>query len=134
MDLPVGSKKQRGQSQTYPIKLFYTSNMPIILQSALVSNLYFISQLLFKHYGTNKLVQLLGTWHQMNQGGQMVPVGGLVYYMSPPGSITEAISHPLHSVFYIAFMLSACALFSKVRTLAITASASWRIPHMPLHP
>mmetsp|Transcript_4865 Transcript_4865/g.12231 ORF Transcript_4865/g.12231 Transcript_4865/m.12231 type:complete len:475 (+) Transcript_4865:143-1567(+) len=114
VDLPVGSKKQRGQSQTYPIKLFYTSNMPIILQSALVSNLYFISQLLFKHYGTNKLVQLLGTWHQMNQGGQMVPVGGLVYYMSPPGSITEAISHPLHSVFYIAFMLSACALFSKV--------------------
>ena len=36
--------------------------MPIILQSALVSNLYFISQLLFKRYGNNILVQLLGRW------------------------------------------------------------------------
>ena len=41
--LPVRSKNARGQQGSYPIKLFYTSNMPIILQSALVSNLYFIS-------------------------------------------------------------------------------------------
>ena len=44
VDLPVRSKRARGQQGSYPIKLFYTSNMPIILQSALVSNLYFISQ------------------------------------------------------------------------------------------
>ena len=44
--LPVRSKSARGQHGSYPIKLFYTSNMPIILQSALVSNLYFISQVL----------------------------------------------------------------------------------------
>lgn len=31
-------------------------------QSALVSNLYFISQLLFRRYGGNFLVQLLGRW------------------------------------------------------------------------
>lgn len=42
--LPVRSKNARGQQGSYPIKLFYTSNMPIILQSALVSNIYFISQ------------------------------------------------------------------------------------------
>ena len=62
MDLPVRSKNRRGAQQSYPIKLFYTSNMPIILQSALVSNLYFISQLLFKRYGGNLLVRLLGRW------------------------------------------------------------------------
>ncbi|RWW17492.1 hypothetical protein GW17_00018570 [Ensete ventricosum] len=49
--LPVRSKNARGQQGSYPIKLFYTSNMPIILQSALVSNLYFISQVyLFELY------------------------------------------------------------------------------------
>ena len=42
--VPVRSKNARGKQSSYPIKLFYTSNMPIILQSALVSNLYFISQ------------------------------------------------------------------------------------------
>ena len=62
VDLPVRSKQRRGAQQNYPIKLFYTSNMPIILQSALVSNLYFISQLLYKRYGGNLIVQLIGRW------------------------------------------------------------------------
>lgn len=44
VDLPIKSARYRGQYSTYPIKLFYTSNIPIILQSALVSNLYVISQ------------------------------------------------------------------------------------------
>jgi protein transport protein SEC61 subunit alpha len=32
VDLPIKSSKVRGQTSTYPIKLFYTSNIPIILQ------------------------------------------------------------------------------------------------------
>lgn len=62
VDLPVRSKQRRGTQSTYPIKLFYTSNMPIILQSALVSNLYFISQLLYKRFGAYFIVRLLGKW------------------------------------------------------------------------
>lgn len=46
VDLPIKSARYRGQYSSYPIKLFYTSNIPIILQSALVSNLYVISQVL----------------------------------------------------------------------------------------
>merc|ERR1712154_576282 len=38
VDLPLKHVKARGISnQTYPIKLFYTSNIPVILQTALVS-------------------------------------------------------------------------------------------------
>ncbi len=32
VDLPIVSKRARGATSTFPIKLFYTSNMPIILQ------------------------------------------------------------------------------------------------------
>jgi protein transport protein SEC61 subunit alpha len=48
VDLPIKSARYRGQYSSYPIKLFYTSNIPIILQSALVSNLYVISQVCTK--------------------------------------------------------------------------------------
>merc|ERR1712232_144820 len=48
IDLQVKNTKMRGQMSSYPIKLFYTSNTPIILQTALVSNLYFFSQLLYR--------------------------------------------------------------------------------------
>ena len=88
--------------------------MPIILQSALVSNLYFISQLLYKRFGSNLLVQMLGKWQQVDmRSSQLIPVGGLVYYLSPPTSIANVIAQPIHALFYLTFMLSACALFSK---------------------
>lgn len=113
IELPMRSKRARGQQMNYPIKLFYTSNMPIILQSALVSNLYFVSQLLFKRYGANPLVQLLGRWQADDYySEQLIPVGGLVYYISPPHSLAEAAANPLHTLLYVAFMLTVCALFS----------------------
>lgn len=113
VELPMRSKRARGASMNYPIKLFYTSNMPIILQSALVSNLYFVSQMLFKRFGGNLLVQLLGRWEADSMySEQMMPVGGLVYYITPPHSLAEAAANPIHTVFYVAFMLAACALFS----------------------
>ena len=44
VEIPIKSTRYRGQNTSYPIKLFYTSNIPIILQGALVSNLFIISQ------------------------------------------------------------------------------------------
>jgi protein transport protein SEC61 subunit alpha len=116
VDLPIKYQKQRGQQGSYPIKLFYTSNIPIILQTALVSNLYFLSQLLYKRYSNNIFVNLLGQWEEV-QGpgsqGQAIPVGGLAYYVSPPSSLGDILTHPFHTLFYLFFVLSACALFSK---------------------
>jgi protein transport protein SEC61 subunit alpha len=114
VDLPVKYQKYRGQQGTYPIKLFYTSNMPIILQTALVSNLYFLSQLLYNRYSTNFLVRLLGRWQDVEgMSGQSVPVGGLAYYISPPQTLSDILRDPLHAMFYFSFILTACALFSK---------------------
>jgi len=116
VDLPVKYQKYRGQQGSYPIKLFYTSNIPIILQTALVSNLYFFSQLLYKRYSNNILVQLLGRWQDVegaSMGSQSVPVGGLAYYVSPPISLAEIVHDPFHALFYLTFILTACALFSK---------------------
>lgn len=113
VDLPVKHLKYRGQQGSYPIKLFYTSNIPIILQTALVSNLYFFSQLLYKRFGGNFLVNLLGKWQEIEGSGQSVPVGGLAYYVSPPNSLTDVLYDPFHAIFYLSFILISCALFSK---------------------
>merc|ERR1712196_224953 len=98
IDLPIKSKVMRGYTGNYPIKLFYTSNMPIILQSALVSNLYFFSQLLYKRFKSNMLINLLGQWQEVEMSGQSIPVGGLVYYISPPHSFWEIWEDPIHAV------------------------------------
>lgn len=113
VDLPVKYQKIRGQHGSYAIKLFYTSNIPIILQTALVSHMYFFSQLLYRRYKSNMLVNLLGQWQDLDHGGQSVPVGGLAYYCSPPNSFSDIWVDPIHCLFYIVFVLSSCALFSK---------------------
>merc|ERR1712232_125910 len=122
VDLPVKYQKYRGQQGNYPIKLFYTSNMPIILQTALTSNLYFVSQLLYNRAPTNVLVRLLGKWQDMDGGGGAMPVGGIAYYISPPHSLAEIIYDPFHAVFYLVFILTS-ALFSKTWIEVSGASA-----------
>lgn len=114
VDLPIKSARYRGQYSSYPIKLFYTSNIPIILQSALVSNIYVISQMLSTKFGGNFFVSILGTWEEAGGGpARSYPTGGLCYYMSPPETVGHIIEDPIHAVLYIFFMLGSCAFFSK---------------------
>jgi len=115
VDIPVKHKNQRGVGGTYPIKLFYTSNIPIILQTALVSQFYFISQLVYKRFPTNPIIAIIGTWHEIEgYAGQFLPVGGLAYYISPPRTVSDLVSDPFHTIFYLVFVLGSCAFFSKI--------------------
>ncbi|CAK5125513.1 unnamed protein product [Meloidogyne enterolobii] len=113
VDLPIKSSRYRGQHSSYPIKLFYTSNIPIILQSALVSNLYVISQMLAAKFGGNILVNILGTWSDSSGTYRSYPTGGICYYLSPPESLSHVVEDPIHCFTYIVFMLGSCAFFSK---------------------
>jgi protein transport protein SEC61 subunit alpha len=112
VDLPMKNQKTRGAAGSYPIKLFYTSNIPIILQTALVSNLYFLSQLLYKRYRDNIFVNLLGQWRD-TEGAHSEPIAGLAYFVSPPRNLQDILDDPVHALVYLTFMLTACALFSK---------------------
>lgn len=113
MSIAIHNKKIRGHSASYPIKLFYTSNIPIILQGALISNLFFISKLLYRQFGGFFVVRLLGRWKEASIGGQSYPVSGLVYYITAPSSVSSLITDPIHGITYILFILVTCALFSR---------------------
>lgn len=113
VELPVKSNRLRGQRGTYPIKLFYTSNMPIMLQSTMTSNIFMISQMLFKRFENNILVRLLGVWEPLEGSSQLFAKGGIAYYLSAPHSLTDALLDPIHTVIYIGIMLTSCALLSK---------------------
>jgi protein transport protein SEC61 subunit alpha len=62
IEIPVQSQRVRGQRGTYPVKLFYTSNMPIMLESALTSNVFVVSQMLSGRFPDNIFAKLLGVW------------------------------------------------------------------------
>lgn len=126
VELTVSSARQRGYDFPYPIRLFYTSNMPIILQSALISNLFFFSQLLYTNFKGNFLVRLLGTWQDIDMSGRSVPTYGLVYLLTPPQSIFDFIFSPVKTVFYVSFAMVTCAIFSKT-WIEVSGSSSWDV-------
>jgi len=117
VELPVAYAKYRGFRGRYPIKLLYVSNLPVIFASALFANVYFISQLLWNQAGqptpgTNFWIDLVGqfTW----EGDNIVPIGGLVYYVLAPRNILEVISWPgcLRALAFTGIMVSFCVVFS----------------------
>lgn len=119
--VPLMTKnKFNGQDrQPYLIKLFYTSNMPIILQTSVVSNINFFSQILSRRFGSrNFLINMLGRWEERSYNsrgsGQLFPVGGLAYYLTAPSTFFDLMADPIHAVFYVVFMLTSCAVFSRL--------------------
>jgi preprotein translocase subunit SecY len=62
IEIPVKSNRFRGQRGMYPVELFYTRNMPIMLQSALTSKVFIVIQMLGTRLPSNLLVKVLGIW------------------------------------------------------------------------
>jgi protein transport protein SEC61 subunit alpha len=119
MLVPLQSRDTRGRRGTFPIKLLYTSTMPIMLYSTAVSALYIVSQMLhYSRLGGSVLARLLGVWKEA--GHAAVPVGGLAYYVTAPASLAAA---PLHALVYAALLLASCALLSQAWVVASGSSA-----------
>lgn len=60
------------------------------------------------------LVKLIGTWEPKEGSAQLYATSGIAYYMSPPLSFSDALLDPIHTVVYVAFVITTCAVFSKV--------------------
>lgn len=111
--LRLANNKSTSES-SYPIKLFYTSNIPIILQTALVSNLYFFSQMLYRNFKGSFVTGLFGNWQEAGMQGQLVPVGGLIYYITSPRSLFEALRDPIHTIIYALFIIGSTNYFIQL--------------------
>jgi len=105
-------RKVRGYVQEHKIKLFYTSTFPIILQTAVISNLYFFSQILDRRFRGNFFIGILGRWKDVDFGNQSVPIGGIAYYISPPRNFTAILGDPLHGLSYAIFVMGSCAILA----------------------
>jgi preprotein translocase subunit SecY/protein transport protein SEC61 subunit alpha len=115
VELPISHASYRGYRGRYPIKLLYVSNLPVIFASALFANIFFISQLLWRHAGTpppgqNFWLDLVGQYKRGQQGPE--PIGGLVYFVIAPRSVSDVMGDPLRALVFAGIMVSFCVVFS----------------------
>jgi len=112
VEIPISHAMYRGYRGRYPIKLLYVSNLPVIFASALFANIYFFSQLLWSHFRGNFWASLLGTYTTDPKTGQLIPSGGLVYYVTSPGWLGGVMEDPLRAFGYTAILVIFCVIFS----------------------
>lgn len=113
IEVPLSYAKYRGFKGRYPIKFFYSSNIPVILAAAFFANVYLVGQLLWSRYNksnSNFWYNLIGTFESTDAG--LKPIGGLVYYLTPPRGIEVVVADPLRAVVYLLVLIVACAIFS----------------------
>ena len=121
VELPITSIKYRGFQGVYPIKLLYVSNIPVILVSALGANVTFFSRLLYGYSGSGSApwwLSAIAVFPRNATAGQY-PIGGLVYYMTPPQGLsvsngTGTIQDPIHALIYLLYLVGMSVLFARL--------------------
>ena len=107
VEIPLSFGRIRGHGIRWPLRFIYTSNIPVILISALLANIQLTAQLLEK-WGH----ALLGTF-----SGQ-VPISGFVQFVYPPTLIDNLLSGSftafqiLQGFTYMFFMVAGSIVFS----------------------
>jgi preprotein translocase subunit SecY len=117
VDIPIVSTKYRGFTAVYPIKLLYTSVIPVILASALLANAVFIGQMMWANYNpnnTNPAFNWIAQFDPQSQGGTATPTGGILYYITPPRGLETAAADPLRAVIYVIFLTAIVTVFSRL--------------------
>lgn len=117
VEIPLTFGNVRGFGQKWPLKFLYTSNMPVILIAALVSNIQILGSTLAGANGSS----ILGAF----QNGSVVqgPSGGIIYLLQAPSQVvTNVITSGISTIsafdiFHILFYTSVYAFGSVLFSL-----------------
>lgn len=114
VDIPIVSTKYRGFTAVYPIKLLYTSNIPVILASALLANAIFIGQMLWANYNPENANPFFNYIFQFDPQSSQSPTGGILYYITAPRTFEHALQDPLRTFVYIIFWTGIVTVFGRL--------------------
>ena len=119
VDIPLTFSALRGFGRRWSLKLFYTSNIPVILAAALLANFQVFGGMMAKPSpdDPNLKCSILGCYSQT--AGGTTPVSGLMYYLSAPRTLlfdilkgTATSKLYLRALTYLSFMIIACIIFA----------------------
>ena len=114
IEIPIVSTKYRGFAATYPIKLMYVSNIPVILASALTANAVFMGQMLWSQVNPRNASPIFNLIAQFDPTSPSSPIGGMIYYITPPRGLEIVALDPMRAVVYVLFMIGIVVVFGKL--------------------
>ena len=113
VEIPIAFSFAFGRlpARKWPLRFFYTSNIPVILTAALLANITIFAQMLYQ-----KGITILGTF----ENGE--PTGGLAYFITPPHNPALSLCVIFAFVFALAIGLFVASKFKKYIFRAVIIS------------
>ncbi len=106
VEIPVTSPRLRSIKTKIPLKFLYVTNIPVLLVGILYSDILVFANLARMYIpGGGSVADLLAKYENNRL------VGGLAYYLSPPGSILSTLSDPIKAFVYAISVLGLATLF-----------------------
>ncbi|MEM5826275.1 MAG: preprotein translocase subunit SecY [Candidatus Aenigmatarchaeota archaeon] len=112
VEIPLAFGALSGFGKRWPLKFIYTSNIPIILTSALLANLMLIGSMT-----ASKGIPILGEFDENNN-----PISGILYYLSPPRNLALSL---IHGTFTIDMIFRALVYTIFICIFATIFSVLW---------
>ncbi|MHA1819623.1 MAG: preprotein translocase subunit SecY [Promethearchaeota archaeon] len=130
IEIPLSYAGYSGFKGKYPMKLMYVSNIPVILAQALYANVLFFAQLIagpessfrLNHPDWVPFIEWIGRFER-SSSGQLRPIGGLAYYLTPPQGLSSLIEdiqngtggNPLiHAIIYVTLFVLLCVYLGRI--------------------
>ncbi|PIN80123.1 preprotein translocase subunit SecY, partial [Candidatus Woesearchaeota archaeon CG10_big_fil_rev_8_21_14_0_10_30_7] len=122
VEIPLSFGRVRGHGMRWPLHFVYTSNIPVILVSALFANLQLWGSLLqgwATKTGSALLIKMSSMLGSFSADGQ--PTGGLISWLTPSNLVQATITQGFfdgflrllpQTIVYLVFLTAGCVLFS----------------------
>jgi preprotein translocase subunit SecY len=104
VEIPLSYGRFKGVRGRYPIRFIYSSVIPVILTSAMITSANLVARLLSDRLG----LSFLGTF----EGNRAT--GGLMYYLDSPVGLDSVMADPIRAVVYLSVMVGGCILFATL--------------------
>ncbi|MEE9378085.1 MAG: preprotein translocase subunit SecY, partial [Candidatus Lokiarchaeia archaeon] len=125
VEIPLAYRGYRGFKGKYPMKLLYVSNIPVILVNALYANVLFFGQLIagpnsaLRGPDSDFWIDFIGSFDVVEGAGgaignQLIPKGGLIYYLTPPLGLDQVAADPFRAILYLFIFIFLCIMLGRV--------------------
>jgi protein transport protein SEC61 subunit alpha len=123
IEIPLAYRGYKGFKGKYPMKLLYVSNIPVILVNALYANFLFFGQLLagpdsaLRGVVPNFWLNIIGVFQTQSggaSGNYLIPINGILYYLTPPRGIAQLIADPIHAMIYLSIFVFLCIMLGRI--------------------
>ncbi len=122
VEIPVTSPRLRSIKTKVPLKFLYVTNIPVLLVGIVYADILVFASLT-RLYLSSIVPQWVADLLARYENGRLV--GGLAYYLSPPGSLARTLYDPIQAVIYAVSVLFLATLFGImwVEISGLSASA-----------